>query len=221
VRISIWRQFSSNHSSDFTIIGEFETPEAAQRAANQLREIFEIITEWHREHPEVENEVWREEEPPYYTPTPIELEIGKRLGIAWPYAVEWYKNAIITRELGRLVYIKNEWHADSDGKPFDQVMERLGGKSFLESSGPGDQAGSVLVNITCSAPDEITAQTIVDQYLTDETELWQIGNQIICRNWRFPTFDLPELIGDLSAQNCTDIQFTFQQSTDQEELDEN
>ena len=49
MRISIWQQFSSNHSSSFTIIGTFENSEAAQRAAIEFRAILEKIVGWYQE----------------------------------------------------------------------------------------------------------------------------------------------------------------------------
>ncbi|MBZ0315592.1 MAG: hypothetical protein K8L91_04170 [Anaerolineae bacterium] len=36
MRISIWQQFSSNHSSKFTIVGRFGTEQEAEAVANQL-----------------------------------------------------------------------------------------------------------------------------------------------------------------------------------------
>jgi hypothetical protein len=41
MRVTLWQEFSSNHSSDFTVVGEFPTPEAAQEAARRLRAFFE------------------------------------------------------------------------------------------------------------------------------------------------------------------------------------
>jgi hypothetical protein len=47
MRISIWQQFSINNSSSFTVVGVFETPEAARRAADEVRKIIEPVLLMH------------------------------------------------------------------------------------------------------------------------------------------------------------------------------
>lgn len=47
MRISIWQQFSSNHSSGFTVVGEFATRSEAENAANKIREILYRLKDWH------------------------------------------------------------------------------------------------------------------------------------------------------------------------------
>gem|GEM_PF-5625452 len=40
------KQFSSNNSSYFTVVGEFESPPQAQAAAEQVRQFFKSINDW-------------------------------------------------------------------------------------------------------------------------------------------------------------------------------
>ena len=47
MQIHIWRQFSSNHSADFTLVGEFETPERAHVVADEMRLLIKNITKWY------------------------------------------------------------------------------------------------------------------------------------------------------------------------------
>jgi hypothetical protein len=43
MRVSIWQQFSSNHSSFFTVAGIFKTVELAEKATHELRSIIKTI----------------------------------------------------------------------------------------------------------------------------------------------------------------------------------
>jgi len=45
MRLSIWQQFSSNHSANFEIVGTFKTEELAHQAAEELREISRAIAQ--------------------------------------------------------------------------------------------------------------------------------------------------------------------------------
>src|SRR5262245_22483515 len=151
VRISVWWQFSSNNSSDFTVVGVFETPEAAQRAASEVRQMIEGIIAWWEKHPdEAYNYSWADERP-----TPPEAEIGERFGFVWPGAVEWYANASVRVVLDRLVYITPEgFRPDTAGEPFDKVLTGLGGQGLLDGNFYGEPIGTILVDISCTAPDE-------------------------------------------------------------------
>jgi hypothetical protein len=50
MRVSIWQQFSSNHSGHFWVVGTFKTVEDAQKAYDELRAMLTEIDRWHREH---------------------------------------------------------------------------------------------------------------------------------------------------------------------------
>jgi hypothetical protein len=43
MRLSIWQQFSSNHSSNFTAVGRFDTPEKAAAARQTFEQMLRAI----------------------------------------------------------------------------------------------------------------------------------------------------------------------------------
>lgn len=84
LKLSIWQQFGSNHSSFFTIVGGFEGHDQAKAAYNELRLILFEIDRWHREHLDESRQlVWD----PY--PTPVENEIAARYGVEWLMRIDW------------------------------------------------------------------------------------------------------------------------------------
>src|SRR5215468_2482654 len=96
MRITIWQQYSSNHSSDFTVVGTFQTHEAAENAAQQFRSMLATIVNWYKlpENRAVAREVLNNYE---FPPVPPELQIAEQFGIEWPTAVVWLPNISIER----------------------------------------------------------------------------------------------------------------------------
>jgi|GEM_PF-5691358 len=80
MRLSMWQQYSANHSSDFTLVGEFKTPEEAQKAGEKLHNLVKSIEAWHREHnPEYK----------YDKISPLEAELTNKEGITVFQSTEW------------------------------------------------------------------------------------------------------------------------------------
>jgi hypothetical protein len=96
------KHFSSNNSSDFTVVAVFKTPEAAAKAAKEVERILMAIQAWYSTREDEAKELWAESPTP---PTPVEAETGKRLGFQWPGAIEWFNNGKVSIVLDRLVYI--------------------------------------------------------------------------------------------------------------------
>ena len=78
MRVSIWRQFSSNHSNSFTVIGTFKTPEIAYTVADRLRTILVEIAQWYEADPE-----WAANYQELGLLSPPEVEYSEQYGIAW------------------------------------------------------------------------------------------------------------------------------------------
>ena len=161
MQVSIWQQFSSNHSSRFTVVGEFETPEAAQKAADILRQFAETIRQWYAENPDADED-WNAGGP--VLPIPPELEFSRQHNIEWgDHAHDWlFGEAVPVTHIARLVFV-NGTESDFGAKPLDDVLERLGGNVKVDGtiiyseSDDGwltDEAYfSVSVSVTCLAPD--------------------------------------------------------------------
>ncbi len=84
MRISLWQQFSSNHSGSYHVIGTFKTTEDAQVAYEEIRKILQEIDTWHRENPMGIEKDWNNG-----GPLPPETAIAERLSIDWPETINW------------------------------------------------------------------------------------------------------------------------------------
>lgn len=148
MKISIWQQFSSNHSSEFIVIGRFKDIQTANNIAEKLRQwIYDIL--WGKDGTTAEN------------------------NLATMYDLDWYPNGIdwnglpddineVVRQFQTDVFLMcpvETW--DSHG-PFFDLMRKLGSlKTLANSSGDGYSYG-VLADVSCNAPSDAIATTIYD-----------------------------------------------------------
>src|SRR5262245_56940352 len=122
MKISIWQQFSSNHSAHYFVVGKFRTPDEAATAAKELNSIALQIKETTPLRyivPDGEG----------YQPTPVEIEIGKRFGITWEHGVDWaYWRETWTNNQPTSSYQNTVWFVSphpftwQGPQPVDQLM---------------------------------------------------------------------------------------------------
>ncbi|NDJ53045.1 MAG: hypothetical protein GYB68_08185 [Chloroflexi bacterium] len=163
MKVSIWQQFSSNHSADFTVIGTFQSVDLAQKAEAELRAILAEILDW-RENPVnqlegVDQEGWAGQ-----PVTAIEQEIAQRYGVRWSrLALDWFASRrdidAAVQRLGSTVFVTSQIETWLGQEPFDALLESLGAQvgTIGEAS-----ANTAKVHLTAVAPDESTAAAVAD-----------------------------------------------------------
>lgn len=171
MRLSIWQQFSSNHSTAFRIVATFETPEIAKEAAEEVRSILvrtaradKDLDEWHR---------WARDL------AAVDVEMEQEYGVPWKRHIDWVLNMQHAKRVVRLVdcaiYLC-DYPGYSNGRgyrPFIELLQGFGGDVIADhESGYYDP----VFMLTCTAPDEATAQKIVDSI---EVKTEQRRNDII------------------------------------------
>ena len=241
MRLSVWQQFSSNHSAHFTVVGQFETTEMAAQVAQELREMLDEIAAWWSQY-----ETWQERAEAEKRLrkegllTPPEQKFHEQYGVGWTqyngiheYPLDWigsnaangvqiYENVVFVSPTG------NTW---AGAKPFDAILEGLGGRVAVGLEGKSD----LLVTITCTAPSETSAIEIeqstrlivpgmpTDQLLVQfpgvikgtEGAVERDGANLTFRAHLFGTLRLREdetlqgIIAFLEEKGCTDIRYEF------------
>src|SRR5688572_16759287 len=78
MKVSIWSQFSSNHSSSYTVVGEFESSEAAQHAKAILQRMLFEIVDWKTRSDTAEADH-----------NMIENGYAQKYGIKWDESIDW------------------------------------------------------------------------------------------------------------------------------------
>jgi hypothetical protein len=161
MKLSLWQQFSSNHSASFSLVGHFKTAQEAENAATVIRGILEKIADWYKTHPEVEEEVRKGD---LVNPTPMEAELAKQYGLekAWEFTVDWVNPKHPNQGLqifDKLVFLHNATETWVGAQPFDELLKKLG--ATIETSVEGITETEPVINLTCLAPDEQKAAEIV------------------------------------------------------------
>ena len=147
IRLTIWRQFSANHSSGFTIVGEFETAVQAQEAATEIAQILATVSDWHGQNGSLPMDMRSE-------PVPIELEIGEKYGVDWKMHHNWImpqsnlERAVVV--IDNHVVMETTALTLARPQPFDEIMGKLGGDVRFDAE---PYFTPLVVNLQCIAPD--------------------------------------------------------------------
>lgn len=239
MKLSLWQQFSSNHSGDFTDVGTFESPEQANKAAEVVRQILRTIQSWYYDpkNSETINAILEDaNQNGGSPPMPIEVEFGKQYGFEWDEQAPdslWYQEspdaAKAVTVLDQHVFIENlltDARTWSGAFPLLQLLEQLGAKALMQDSLRYD---AFWMQLKCDAPNEETALGIEKNYLCAQDldcvdsanivrefwlsgELHRTGTVLEFRieeRMGFLGEDIPAMIGYLREQGCTKIEYTF------------
>lgn len=87
MKLSIWQQWSSNHSAMITIVGEFKSTEAAQKASEELKGIITTISTWNQAHHDELRTTYGG-----LKPTPIEDQLAAQFDIEWEESIDWLRS---------------------------------------------------------------------------------------------------------------------------------
>lgn len=174
MRISLWQQFSSNHSSNFTVVGKFESPKLAQKAADEFSHIFETIIDW-----QLQTGMFPIEGGT--PPTPPEIEFGQKYSISvWKESLDWLRDREIVVFDNHLIITNHQRWGDVTYQPptvVEVLMSRFSPVIMInEELGPR----SITFDLTCTAPNKIVAFELFDRAnaiyeLQNHEENWNYG----------------------------------------------
>lgn len=182
MRVSIWRQWASNHSSYFTVVGVFDSPAAAQNAAAVIRKLFEDIEEWFNQPENTAANNERKGTDHQYAPVS-----GPEIEIATRYDINWYKTSIGWHYPGysggivtdHILFIEpgQTW---TGGGPLAALLTALGGTGMVDGdfsdAHTDPDSRKVNIMVRCVAPDEETADGIVnhvERHAERVRDFWQ------------------------------------------------
>ena len=216
MKVTLWQQFSSNHSSHFKIVGVFDAPGDAEKAVAEIKSILGTISQWHKDNPDEAEALYQrwgsgEEWPPALSKA--EQELAKQYNVKWPAGIDWFDDVRIHVSLGHLVLIDTKFQTDWGPQPFDAIINRLGGYGLVVGTSiGGDYFGGIMVLLQCEAPDGKVAQEIATEKETEwETETIRVYGHRLTFEWDYDEgmWELEELIEYLKQQRCSKIAYWF------------
>ena len=236
MRISIWQQFSSNHSADFRIVSVFKTPEDAQKAAEELKRVLKKLADWHSDPTnqpllsEIGDSFARDQDNRLHIPPEIELDDQYGIGFSyepldWLWDVSQVVETIAIYQ--SIVYFSNDPHMRrtwSGEEPFDRLLEKLGGETYVAGGRTEDE---FWLQVTTVAPDESTAKRIVSEIKNNMLKpslsqpsipilAWEWDDDLVVQENAHLTFliqssevrpGLPDLLAYLEKNTCKNTAF--------------
>jgi hypothetical protein len=172
MRTHIWQQFSSNHSASFVLVGQFETEQLAENVKGEIAAIVREVQDWWSQHKEsewhaIENELRRT-----HRSTPPEQAAKQRYGLnLWAIPtnfLDWVRHDEALKgvfRLGTLVFVQSAGETWQPPNPFNDIMEKLGGRVVQDIEGDDTQ---IVLNLRMTAPDEQTAKALYTYIVEDE-----------------------------------------------------
>lgn len=170
MKLSIWQQFSSNHSAYFSVVGTFSSTEEAQRAANKLHKIDSQVWQWLQELPREEAFAWHEKS--HETITPIEAKIQKLEQMSWfPSLLQFrpleLNNHLLVRQ--NHVFVEPAAITWFGPNPYPALLQALGANvNICVSESRTHPDCLLLVDISCKLPDdELDAAILFESFRED------------------------------------------------------
>jgi hypothetical protein len=153
MHLSLWQQFSSNHSARFSIVGIFASTDAAKNAHTEVSALLHTIDTWHSEHFEESEELWDSGEL-----TPVEQEFSQKHNIEWDniwwegYRTDVYKQIVLISSAGQV---------DSGAYPINKLLEKLGAEVLVDGDIHRDFiSGKLDFDIYVEAPTQAIAAEV-------------------------------------------------------------
>ncbi|MBZ0287954.1 MAG: hypothetical protein K8I30_10095 [Anaerolineae bacterium] len=177
MRVSIWQQFSSNHSSSFSVVGRFQSVEDAERVASRFRALFTAVVEWDAARRAAWDQAENEESDGqkrlarYHALFPDvlndlhqpEREFSQQYGLDWKESIDWLWGEFDPLEMvsvvGQDVFVTTNsmtWH-----RPQSVIDAMILWGSGATVSEEGDER-FLDVALTFHAPSEATAVQITE-----------------------------------------------------------
>jgi len=240
MKISIWQQHSSNHSSEFAIVGRFADSESAKQAFDKLASIVKSIQAWRHAHRD-RNEYFYQ----FAKPTPPEYKVANEYNIEWEFAIDWLRSDP-TESIDRFntdIFIETDGETWNLPSPIQNLFKAMGVQTIITQ---GTHEPDLKANISCKLPlkgrDSIieTIKRFALTYMPDSkyrgfeyipwaelkpnrTYFWDFaahGNVSVdedmlnCNDMEFSHIGigLPPMLKWLRDQGCTDIEYTFEES---------
>jgi hypothetical protein len=231
MKLTLWQQFSSNHSAAFTVVGVFADADKAEAAARTIREVVEKLHEFYRRRfPDAGDFLEWAEEIDIRFLSVFEIEMRQKYKIrpnAWTQPPDWAYNSTPVHQFKHMVFISSRGDTWSGYQPLDSLIKKTGGKFYVSE----ESRAACYLTLTCEANDAASAKQLAEQMtLTEEdaygkreyiripdTDLRYNGTiqqkdaRLTFKDMGLAIKPLEGIMPFLEAQGCSDIQVKFTQ----------
>jgi hypothetical protein len=151
MKLTIWQQFSSNHSGFFWIVGEFPSYEDAKVAQAKIQELLHSIEEWRLNNVDALSKYEGKLLPP-------EKRAAKKYSVEWPQPLD--KEGCSVNVVHNLLFSTKSSETWMTMQPIRGLIEYFGGKTIGFDIDNHSGWRDWLIRFNCDCPDEATAQQL-------------------------------------------------------------
>jgi hypothetical protein len=151
MKLSVWQQFSSNHSAAFSIVAKFESAEKAKAVAAHVTEML------------LETYLWNEYELSRADISPAqvrqEFENGAAFGTTWMLSEEHLRRSL--QVIGNAILVSDTpGYSNFDGsdRAFIKLLSKFGGEVIAAV----EEAGYLYMNFSADAENEEAAKKVLE-----------------------------------------------------------
>ncbi len=198
MRVSVWQQFSSNHSAGFTVVGRFASGEEANKAAEEFQKLIQASHQWLvdsrlRQKDTIENVAPDSQDT---LPEP-EREFSEKYQVEWhPYGIDWLEGSYDLTELVKVVHTDvfvttNTYESAWLPVPIVTAMAKMGARS-VGSERDDSRIGFLTcldVELSCAAPDRQIAARVASTVV--KSLEWAITQNDFSREFEMSRPDMP------------------------------
>lgn len=152
MKLSLWQQFSSNHSASFTVVGKFADAQKAADAEHTLKSLFEDIKVYWATNTHLEP----------MPPSWAELEASQTYDIKWDESFDWLSESLDKHLLrfDQYVFVMNTFETHQRYDTMEALMGKLADATYVERSEWSPDT-LILMEAKCTAPSEQIASQII------------------------------------------------------------
>jgi hypothetical protein len=222
MKVTVWQQFSSNHSNGFTLVGLFPDEDQAKAAYTRLQKLLKDIDAWYEANELDKYESWTTSEP--------EKAIGKAFRFSWdaksPDAPTDFDHYAF-RQFRNIVEISTGADSWTRRAPYDTLLRKLGAKvAGYDNVEEDDDATPTYfrIKLTATLPNEDAAASFVKKQQAKIEEKQGVikrkGAQITITKLRFYLDSFKEIVKALEKAGSIDLDYKLTRVTLDPEVDE-
>jgi hypothetical protein len=203
MKVTLWQQFSSNHSNGFQVVGIFESVDDATKVETRLKQLLNEATHWHKENP-------------LAGISEAEAQIITEFALSKDETLFVDNNTQDVYRFDNIVELTSSSDSWVRKFPFEELLQKLGATNmaawdFLSIDTQDSEATIFKMTVKGTAPDMETLKHIHEFWLNRlslASEKIEIDDLTI--KFLEDYFDINKLqvmVKKLREQNCTDIEY--------------
>jgi hypothetical protein len=212
MKLTIWQQFSSNHSNGIHVVGIFQSESGAKTARDRLVKFFEDLFTWRKNNPEHLGDV-----------SQAEKDIAAEFGFEWTDSTDFIRElrdaTLYPKQFRNLLEIQSGADSWTSKEPYEILVQKLGGNvaawDLISVEYKRGTPTLFMTRIRATADNETSAEAFFNTWYETlknkkEANLSRDGLVIQFSDFVLNLHRFTEIIKLLEDSDFMDIQYSFE-----------